>query len=58
MYRSQVPRHYYDKRSLQLLRARPPQNACDWLVETKSNIGVGVQRDATDACIDGRAFEG
>jgi len=41
-----------------LLRARPPQSACDWLVETKSNIGVGAQRDATDACIDGRAFEG
>jgi len=41
-----------------LLRARPPQSACDWQVETKSNIGVGAQRDATDACIDERAFEG
>jgi hypothetical protein len=28
------------------------QNACDWLVEKKPNIGVGVQRDAIDTCID------
>jgi hypothetical protein len=28
------------------------QNACDWLVEKKPNLGVGTQRDAIDTCID------